>query len=39
MWGVHKAREIFADAGFGRIQVHTHPDDPFNNYYVCHKAV
>jgi ubiquinone/menaquinone biosynthesis C-methylase UbiE len=39
MWGVHKARDLFADAGFGPIQVHTVPGDPMNNYYVCHKGV
>jgi SAM-dependent methyltransferase len=37
MWGVHKARELFTDAGFGPIHVHTLPGDPMNNYYVCHK--
>jgi SAM-dependent methyltransferase len=38
MWGAHKARELFAEAGFGPIQVHTVEGDPFNNYYVCHKS-
>jgi SAM-dependent methyltransferase len=38
MWGVHKAREIFTEAGFEHIHVHTQPDDPFNNYYVCQKT-
>lgn len=38
MWGVQKAREVFANAGFTDIVVHTLADDPFNNYYVCHKA-
>jgi SAM-dependent methyltransferase len=38
MWGVQKAREVFAAAGFERIEVHNVPGDPFNNYYVCHKA-
>ncbi len=37
MWGVHQARELFADAGFVNIQVHTVDGDPFNNYYVCQK--
>jgi hypothetical protein len=37
MWGVQKAREIFTDAGFGPIQIHTLPGDPMNNYYVCEK--
>ena len=38
MWGVHKAREIFTEAGFEHVHVHTQPDDPFNNYYVCQKT-
>lgn len=38
MWGVQKAREVFAAAGFDRIDVHNVPGDPMNNYYVCHKA-
>ncbi len=38
MWGVQKAREIFTDAGFGPIQIHTLPGDPMNNYYVCQKS-
>jgi 2-polyprenyl-3-methyl-5-hydroxy-6-metoxy-1,4-benzoquinol methylase len=38
MWGVHQARELFADAGFVNIQVHTVDGDPFNNYYVCQKS-
>jgi SAM-dependent methyltransferase len=38
MWGVQKARETFAAAGFEHIQVHTVPGDPMNNYYVCHKV-
>jgi 2-polyprenyl-3-methyl-5-hydroxy-6-metoxy-1,4-benzoquinol methylase len=37
MWGVHRARELFADAGFVDMQVHTVEGDPFNNYYVCRK--
>ena len=38
MWGVHKAREIFQEAGFTQIEVNTIPIDPSNNYYVCHKT-
>lgn len=38
MWGVHKAREIFSEAGFTQIDVETIPIDPSNNYYVCHKT-
>ncbi len=37
MWGVQKAREVFAHAGFTDVQVHNVPGDPTNNYYVCHK--
>jgi len=37
MWGVQKAREVFAEAGFDKIDVHNVPSDPMNNYYVCHK--
>ena len=38
MWGVQKAREVFGNAGFDKIDIHNFPADPFNNYYVCHKA-
>ena len=38
MWGVHKAREIFAEAGFADIEVNNIPIDPSNNYYVCAKS-
>ncbi|HXY94622.1 MAG TPA: methyltransferase domain-containing protein [Acidimicrobiia bacterium] len=37
MWGVHQAREIFAEAGFGAIEVHSIEGDPMNNYYVCRR--
>lgn len=37
VWGVHQARQIFADAGFGSVQTHTVPGDIINNYYVCRK--
>jgi SAM-dependent methyltransferase len=37
MWGVHKAREIFAEAGFDSIEVNNIATDPSNNYYVCQK--
>jgi ubiquinone/menaquinone biosynthesis C-methylase UbiE len=37
MWGVHKAKEIFATAGFAEIDVESLDFDPINNYYVCHK--
>ena len=38
MWGVQKAREIFGNAGFTDVDVHTLEGDPINNYYVCRKA-
>lgn len=38
VWGVQKAREIFANAGFGDVTVNTIEGDPTNNYYVCSKA-
>jgi SAM-dependent methyltransferase len=38
MWGVHKARDLFTDSGFGPIQVHTVDGDLFNNYPVCRKS-
>ncbi|MGI9622023.1 MAG: class I SAM-dependent methyltransferase [Acidimicrobiales bacterium] len=38
MWGVHQARQIFAEAGFKDIHVNSLENDPTNNYYVCHKA-
>lgn len=37
MWGVHKAREVFTEAGFVDIVIHNVEGDPTNNYYVCHK--
>lgn len=37
MWGVHTAREIFAEAGFSDVTVHNIDADPGNNYYVCKK--
>ena len=37
MWGVHKAREIFNEAGFEDVTVSNIDIDPSNNYYVCRK--
>jgi ubiquinone/menaquinone biosynthesis C-methylase UbiE len=37
MWGVQKAREMFAKAGFSDITVASVEGDPMNNYYVCKK--
>jgi SAM-dependent methyltransferase len=38
MWGVQKAREVFATAGFTDIAVHNIEGDVTNNYYVCRKT-
>jgi SAM-dependent methyltransferase len=38
MWGVQKARELFTDSGFDKIEIHTVEGDPFNNYYVCQRT-
>jgi SAM-dependent methyltransferase len=38
MWGVQKAREVFGNAGFKEIAIHTLPADPLNNYYACRKS-
>jgi SAM-dependent methyltransferase len=35
MWGEEKARELLADAGFGRVTVHHLEHDIQNYYYVC----
>ena len=37
MWGVQKAKEIFATSGFTDVEVRTVDFDPMNNYYICHK--
>jgi 2-polyprenyl-3-methyl-5-hydroxy-6-metoxy-1,4-benzoquinol methylase len=37
MWGVQKAREVFAKAGFQRVEIHEVAGDPTNNYYICRK--
>lgn len=37
MWGVQKAKEIFAAAGFTDVAVKTLDFDPTNNYYICRK--
>ena len=38
VWGVQKAREVFANAGFTDMTIHNVEVDPLNNYYVCLKA-
>jgi SAM-dependent methyltransferase len=35
MWGRQRAHELFHDAGFTDVEVHTLPHDPQNAYYVC----
>jgi SAM-dependent methyltransferase len=37
MWGVQKAREVFSNAGFDKIDIQNLAEDPLNNYYICHK--
>jgi 2-polyprenyl-3-methyl-5-hydroxy-6-metoxy-1,4-benzoquinol methylase len=36
-WGEQKARELLAEAGFTRIDVHQVEGDPLNLYYFCRK--
>ena len=38
MWGEQKAREMLAEAGFGRVMVKRIEDDLFNNYYIATKG-
>jgi SAM-dependent methyltransferase len=38
MWGVQRARELFRQAGFEDIAIHSVDGDVMNNYYVCRKA-
>lgn len=35
MWGRETAERYFREAGFGSVEVHELPHDPFNYYYVC----
>ncbi len=37
-WGEQLALRMLADAGFGDVAVKEIETDPFNSYYVCHKA-
>jgi SAM-dependent methyltransferase len=39
MWGEQKAREMLAEAGFGRVEVKRIADDLFNSYYVAAKGM
>jgi SAM-dependent methyltransferase len=38
MWGEEKAREMLAEAGFGKVEVHRLPHDFQNSYYVIRKG-
>jgi SAM-dependent methyltransferase len=35
MWGRETAERYFREAGFGSVEVHELPHDPFNYFYVC----
>ena len=35
MWGREMAERYFREAGFGSVEVHELPHDPFNYFYVC----
>ncbi|MDC6363178.1 MULTISPECIES: class I SAM-dependent methyltransferase [Flavobacteriaceae] len=37
VWGVEKAKEMLAEAGFGTITVENYEHDIMNNYYFCTK--
>lgn len=37
-WGEELALQMFAEAGFANVAVHTLEHDVMNNYYVCRKA-
>ena len=36
-WGVQRAREVFASAGFTDVTVTNVPGDISNNYYICRR--
>lgn len=38
MWGVPRARRMFAEAGFGDVTEHRSPHDVQNVYYVCRDS-
>lgn len=38
VWGEQKARELLAEAGFVRVDVHTQAGDVFNNFYVAQRG-
>ena len=35
MWGRETAERYFREAGFGSVEVHELPHDPFNYFYIC----
>ncbi len=35
MWGRERARDLFEEAGFSEVEIHTLEHDPQNAYYVC----
>ncbi len=37
MWGEQKAREMLAEAGFGRVEIERNESDFINAYYIAHK--
>ncbi len=37
MWGEEQARDLLAEAGFGKVTVHRLPHDIQNSYYICKK--
>ena len=37
VWGRQRATSMLHEAGFADIQVNELENDPFNDYYVCHK--
>jgi ubiquinone/menaquinone biosynthesis C-methylase UbiE len=36
-WGEQLARQMLANTGFVKVEVHDVPDDPFDSLYVAHK--
>jgi SAM-dependent methyltransferase len=38
MWGAARARQMLAEAGFGRVAVHALPHDRLHRYFVARKA-
>ncbi|MEW6299288.1 MAG: class I SAM-dependent methyltransferase [Thermodesulfobacteriota bacterium] len=38
VWGEEKARQLLAEAGFTKVEVHRLPHDALNNYYIATKS-